>query len=95
MIVRIVKMKFKANEIDNFLATFEKQKEFIAGFEGCSFLELLRDKNDETIFFTHSHWDNEEALERYRQSDFFRNIWSKVKLLFSDKPEAWSTQKYA
>ncbi|MGB1019033.1 MAG: putative quinol monooxygenase [Chitinophagales bacterium] len=90
MITRIVKMHFRADEIESFLATFEKQKEFIAGFEGCSHLELLQDKNDNCHFFTYSHWKDESYLELYRKSDFFRGIWSVVKLKFDKKPEAWS-----
>lgn len=93
MIVRIVKMTFKADEIDSFLEIFEKQKTFIANFEGCSHLELLRDKNNSTTFFTYSYWQNETYLDKYRQSDFFRNIWSTVKLKFDDKPMAWSLER--
>lgn len=93
MIVRIVKMTFKADEIDNFLELFEKQKAFIANFEGCSHLELLRDKNNSTTFFTYSYWQDETYLDKYRQSNFFRNIWSTVKLKFDDKPMAWSLER--
>lgn len=95
MIVRIVRLTFKVEEIPNFLDVFEKQKKFIAGFEGCSHLTLLRDKKQANVFFTYSHWKNEDALERYRESDFFKDIWSGVKLLFDDKPEAWSLEKHA
>ncbi len=86
-------MSFKEDKIENFLKTFEKQKEFIASFEGCTHLELLRDKNKKNTFFTYSHWQNENALELYRQSDFFKNIWSGVKLMFDEKPFAWSLEK--
>ena len=94
MIVRIVKLTFKLEEINNFLEIFEQQKKFISGFDGCSHLTLLRDKQQANVFFTYSHWKNEDALEFYRQSDFFKNIWSNVKLLFDDKPQAWTLEKY-
>jgi heme-degrading monooxygenase HmoA len=42
------------------------------------------------VFFTFSIWENEEALENYRQSELFRSTWSKTKVLFSDKPNAWT-----
>ena len=93
MIVRVVKMTFKADKIEEFLDTFEKQKSFIKDFDGCTHLELLRDKNNPNIFFTYSHWEDDSYLELYRQSDFFINIWSKVKQLFNDKPIAWSTER--
>lgn len=88
-------MSFKEEEIASFLEVFEKQKIFIASFDGCNHLELLKDKNQHNVFFTYSHWDDEAALERYRESDFFRNIWSGVKLKFDAKPEAWSLVKHA
>ncbi|MFT4968312.1 MAG: autoinducer 2-degrading protein [Chitinophagales bacterium] len=94
MIVRIVKLTFKQEDIPEFLEIFEKQKKFIADFDGCSHLSLLRNKKQANIFFTYSHWQNEEALERYRESDFFRDIWSNVKQLFEDKPLAWSLEKH-
>lgn len=94
MIIRIVRMTFKPEEIESFLLVFEKQKAFIADFEGCSHLELLRDKQRANVFFTYSYWENEEALDNYRASDFFRTIWSSVKLKFDAKPEAWSLEKY-
>lgn len=88
-------MSFKDEEIASFLEIFEKQKTFIANFTGCNHLELLKDKNQNNVFFTYSYWDDEAALERYRESDFFRNIWSGVKLKFNAKPEAWSLIKHA
>lgn len=93
MFVRIVKMKFKKENIPTFKSLFEKNKVAIRGFEGCSFLELYQDKKDETIFFTYSYWEDEEYLEAYRNSDFFKGVWSKTKTLFSAKPEAWSVNK--
>ncbi|WP_034040332.1 putative quinol monooxygenase [Wocania ichthyoenteri] len=93
MFVRIVKMSFNENVIDLFLENFDANKHKIRGFEGCQFLELYRDKNDTSIFFTYSYWDSETDLEAYRQSDLFKNVWSKTKPLFNAKPEAWSVDK--
>lgn len=93
MFVRIVKMKFTKENISLFKGVFDKNMATIRSFEGCSFLELYQDKHDETIFFTYSYWDKEEDLEAYRNSDFFKSVWSKTKVLFSAKPEAWSVNK--
>jgi len=76
-----------------FLQNFEATKTRIRAFKGCNFLELYRDKKDPSIFFTYSFWDSEEALETYRQSELFNTVWSKVKPLFSIRPEAWSVDK--
>ena len=93
MLVRIVKLTFHEDKIPAFLSNFEEVKNNIRGFKGNQFLELYQDKNNPCIFFTYSYWENEEALENYRHSDVFKEIWSFTKTLFADKPEAWSVNK--
>lgn len=90
MLTRIVKMTFKEEKTPVFLNVFDEVKHKISSFEGCQHLNLYQDKKDKRIFFTYSIWDNEEALNRYRYSEFFQNTWAKTKILFDDKPEAWS-----
>ncbi len=93
MLVRIVKMGFQQDKTDVFLDIFEQAKENIRGFEGCEFLELYRDTNDYTVFFTYSYWKDESALEAYRNSELFKSTWEKTKKLFNQKPQAWSVDK--
>ena len=93
MLVRIVKMSFEPTKIEEFLANFEANKSKIRAFEGCNFLELYQDVNSPQQFFTYSYWDTQDHLESYRQSDFFKSVWSKTKVLFAAKPEAWSVTK--
>jgi heme-degrading monooxygenase HmoA len=93
MFIRIVKMRFHEDKIATFLANFETVKHHIRSFEGNQFLELYQDKNDPRIFFTYSYWENEAALEKYRNSILFNEVWSYTKALFSDKPEAWSVDR--
>jgi autoinducer 2-degrading protein len=93
MFVRIVKMSFHEDKIDAFLANFHAVKENIRNFPGNRFLELYRDKNDPTVFFTYSYWEHENDLEAYRKSDLFIEVWAFTKQLFKDKPEAWSVDK--
>ncbi|SEQ94832.1 hypothetical protein SAMN05421824_2644 [Hyunsoonleella jejuensis] len=95
MLVRIVKMSFEATHIEQFLSIFEDSKTRIRGFTGCEFLELYRDKDNPDIFFTYSYWKSEADLENYRHSDLFKSVWSKTKVLFNAKPEAWSVEKLA
>ncbi|WP_228851356.1 putative quinol monooxygenase [Aegicerativicinus sediminis] len=94
MLVRIVKMKFQEKMVEQFLTDFNLHKYQIRNFPGCKFLELYRDLNDPTIFFTYSYWTEEEDLETYRNSELFRSVWTITKPLFSDKPEAWSVIKH-
>ena len=93
MFIRIVKMRFNEDKIEAFLTNFEAVKQHIRNFEGNQFLELYQDKNDQRIFFTYSYWENEQALENYRNSILFNEVWSYTKTLFSDKPEAWSVDR--
>ncbi|PVW12335.1 putative quinol monooxygenase [Marixanthomonas spongiae] len=90
MFTRIVKMEFKAKEVSSFLANFETIKDKIRSFPGCEFLELYRDKHNQTIFFTYSRWKDEAALEAYRHSDLFKGVWAKTKPKFKEKAAAWS-----
>ena len=93
MFVRIVKMGFDPEKIEAFLENFQQNKEKIRGFDGCEFLELYRDKNNTNRFFTYSYWENERALEDYRNSDLFKKVWAETKVFFNEKPEAWSVDK--
>lgn len=93
MLIRIVKMGFDEYNINAFLSNFEITKISIRNFKGCMFLELYRDKNDPTIFFTYSYWKSENDLENYRQSDLFKSVWAKTKPLFNRLPEAWSLER--
>lgn len=93
MLIRIVKLTFKTENISSFEQVFEETKEQIRSFKGCAFLELYQEIEKPNVFFTYSHWDNKEALEAYRSSDFFKAVWSKTKVLFDAKPEAWSVNK--
>jgi autoinducer 2-degrading protein len=93
MFVRIVKMSFHPEHIDRFLSIFEEKKELIRNSSGCRLLELYRGKQDNNIFFTYSYWEQEEDLEAYRHSELFKETWAQTKVLFNDKPEAWSVDK--
>jgi quinol monooxygenase YgiN len=72
------------------LAIFHQSKERIRNFEGCHHLELWQDLDTPNVFTTHSHWQGVEALEQYRQSDLFKTTWAATKVLFADKPQAFS-----
>ena len=93
MFIRIVKLTFKASKVELFLENFNKNKKEIRNFDGCRLLELYRDKNNSTIFFSYSYWETEVHLNAYRNSDFFQSVWINTKVLFSEKPMAWSVDK--
>lgn len=93
MLVRIVKLTFQEDKIPDFTSHFSMHKNDIRNFEGCLFLELYQDTDNPCIFFTYSYWENAAALENYRHSKVFKDIWATVKVWFGTKPEAWSVNK--
>ena len=94
MLIRIVKLTFKEDSLDIFFNEFNKNRSKIVNFPGCQGMKLLQDTKDKNIIMTYSHWDDESALNNYRSSQVFSNLWNNVKIHFSDRPEAWSHDIY-
>lgn len=94
MIIRIVKMTFKADKTAEFETLFNQYKNEIANQPGCKKLSLMRDINQPEVFMTYSHWDNEESLNAYRKSETFGIVWPRTKALFANNPEAWSVTEH-
>lgn len=93
MFVRIVKMSFHEEKIPEFLEHFHSVKHLIRNFPGNNFLEVYQDKNNPSIIFTYSVWNQEADLENYRNSTLFNEVWTFTKAFFNDKPQAWSVDK--
>lgn len=91
--IRIVKLTFKPEHVQDFLDHFETVKHEINGFPGCKGMKLLQDQDVSNIFFTLSEWNSNEDLYNYRKSELFGGIWPKVKLWFDQKAEAWSVDQ--
>ncbi len=89
--IRIVKMHFKTEHVQDFLDHFQKIKTQIRAMPGNEGLTLLQDKDIPEIFFTYSTWQQEADLENYRVSTLFTDTWQLVKTWFAHKAAAWST----
>lgn len=94
MIIRIVRMTFTGEGAREFLPIFEKHKTSIRHFPGCSHLELLKDIRQPNTYTTLSHWDKPESLENYRTSELFEQVWGQTKILFAEKTQAFSFEKF-
>ena len=92
-IIRVVKMTFQEDKVERFLAQFNENKDKIRAFEGCTHLELWRDIQQNHRFYTYSHWDSEDHLNTYRESELFKGIWANTKILFAQKAEAFSVSR--
>lgn len=94
MIVRLVKLYFRKEEIENAKMVFAGISEKVRAQPGCSFLEINQTLHKPHIFFTHSHWISEEDLNNYRHSEYFKEVWGSLKPLFGQPAEAWSTKRF-
>ncbi|MCB9169171.1 MAG: antibiotic biosynthesis monooxygenase [Flavobacteriales bacterium] len=92
MIIRLVRMTFRAEAVDRFLTLFEDWRHRIIAMPGCTHLELLQDIDDPRVFTTYSQWRTLEDLDRYRGSEVFASVWPVVKSLFEAPAEAWSNE---
>lgn len=93
MIIRWVKMTFHEHEVIPFLEMLEGRQQKIRTFPGCLYLEVVQDVRYPNIIFSHSHWENEAALNAYRHSDFFKKTWSMTKPRFAAPAQAWTVQR--
>ncbi len=89
-IIRIVRLSFKLENTESFIKIFEESQSKILAFEGCLSVEMKRDYHHNHVFYTLSRWQSQEALDRYRNSELFQSTWARTKVLFDDKPQAYS-----
>ncbi|MBF9255153.1 antibiotic biosynthesis monooxygenase [Pontibacter sp. 172403-2] len=90
MLIRIVRMTFREDRTAEFLEIFRHSKDKIRAFDGCHHVELLQDINRPNVYSTYSLWESEAHLNNYRDSPLFGQVWKATKVLFADKPQAWS-----
>lgn len=90
MIKRIVKLEFTPDFAPIFEQKFPDIRDKIEQYEGCQSLALYADAQHKGRYFTLSLWKTEEALETYRKSSLFTEVWADIKPHFTDKPLAWS-----
>lgn len=93
MLIRVVRMTFQPDKLTEFEAIFLASRDKIRAFPGCRFLELWQDLDNPNVRITHSHWESAAALEAYRNSELFKTTWAATKVLFADKPLAFSATK--
>ncbi len=90
MLARLVRMRFKPEHVETFLALYAEARPRIQAQPGCLGVQLARETRDPAAFATWSLWEDAAALERYRASEFFTTFWPRVRALFRESPEAVS-----
>lgn len=81
-------MTFHPERLPDFERLFDERSSSIRAYPGCRHLDLLRDTRFPNVMATISIWDSEEALASYRESDLFRETWSRTRAMFADHPSA-------
>lgn len=92
VLIRLVRMTFHPDALADFLDLFDASAPQIRAFPGCHHLDLWQDARYPNILTTYSHWDDADALNRYRHSDLFQTTWAKTRPLFAAPPWARSQQ---
>ena len=90
MLLRTVRMTFRPDRLDDFLAVFREARPRIAAAPGCRHLELWEDARFPNVMTTFSRWDDEAALDAYRRSEVFTSTWARTYPLFAAAPVAHS-----
>ncbi|MBX0290578.1 antibiotic biosynthesis monooxygenase [Hymenobacter sp. HSC-4F20] len=93
MLTRIVRMTFIPERVPEFLQIFRDSEQQIRHMPGCRFLELWQDADEPNVFCTHSRWDSADALNAYRRSELFGQVWPATKTLFAAAPVAFSVHQ--
>ena len=92
MLIRIVRLTLQPARVAEFLRIFQDSEDQIRGMPGCRFLELWQDADEPNVYCTHSHWDSADALNAYRRSALFGQVWPATKALFAAPPVAFSVR---
>ncbi len=94
MLIRIVKLKIKQQNLEAFLAAYKSRNPVENKINGCVSVKLTKVTTNSDLayheFCTISEWKSEIDLENYRNSPYFKETWTNLKPFFAQKAEAWS-----
>lgn len=90
MLLRIVEFRVKKGLEEKARKVFNKVAERVSSFSGCEYVALWQDTDDPSHFFTFSVWDSRTSLQKYLESQVFKENWNQLKSLFSERARAIS-----
>ena len=91
-VLRIVRMEFHPESCGRFDRLFESVQARILASPGCISVIAVRPLDEPHVRVTMSRWNSASALEAYRNSALFGEVWPETKSMFSAKPVAWSME---
>ncbi len=89
MIVRIVSLKCKPEDVDAFRLLLRQFMPRVLSAPGCLSLRIVGDVDKPTSFYTISAWRSVEDLDAYRNSPLFGDIWPRVRGMLRER--AWAS----
>lgn len=95
MLLRIVRLPLIATRVADFVQLFRAAEDRIRQQPGCRHLELWQDADQPHIYCTYSHWDDAAALDAYRRSALFGEVWPATKRLLASPAQAFSVLQVA
>ena len=72
--IRLVRMRFHAKHVEQFLALYQLAQPMIRSQPGCRSVLLVHQTDDAAAFATWSLWDDAASIDAYRTSAFFRGF---------------------
>jgi quinol monooxygenase YgiN len=90
MLIRVVQLDIQEDKTSLFLELYAGHQQTISQNKGCLQLQLLQEDANPNKVATLSHWESEKDLNAYRNSEFFKSLWTKVKPLFASPAKAYS-----
>jgi quinol monooxygenase YgiN len=95
VLLRIVRLTLAPTHVADFLTLFRASENQIRQQRGCQHLELWQDADHPHIYCTYSHWDDAAALDAYRKSALFGQVWPATKRLLAAPAQAFSVVRAA
>jgi quinol monooxygenase YgiN len=95
VLLRIVRLTLDPARVADFLHLFRQSETRIRQQPGCRHLELWQDADQPHIYCTYSHWDDAAALDAYRGSALFGEVWPATKRLLASPAQAFSVVRAA
>jgi quinol monooxygenase YgiN len=95
VLLRIVRLTLAPDHVADFLTLFRASESRIRQQPGCQHLELWQDTDHPHTYCTYSHWDDAAALDAYRKSALFGQVWPATKRLLAAPAQAFSVVRAA
>ncbi|MDO7885720.1 putative quinol monooxygenase [Hymenobacter cheonanensis] len=95
MLIRLVRLPLSPAHVADFLQLFRQAESRIRQQPGCQHLELWQDADHPHTYCTYSHWHDAAALDAYRRSALFGEVWPATKQLLASPAQAFSVVRVA